>query len=453
MLRPTQSAIIFVQQLGRGLRKAVGKEYLTVIDFIGNYANNFMIPIALYGDASYNKNNLRMLVSTGSASIPGDSTINFDRISKEKIYSAIDSASFDLSKDLSKDFDLLKFKIGRTPMMMDFAKYGSRDPYLYVSKFKSYLNYAIKKDNTGLIAQELKGFEFLKKVFETISTEINNSKRVEESVLLKMLIEAESVSIENYNKLLFDKYGYHLNESALQSVVHNLNLMFVTENLKGKLEPVGKVRSISMCSLESGSVVRNTTLIDILAINTLRDYLLDSTIYSIYNYDLTFDKSNYVDGFLKYKKYSRKDVFRILGWKTNPVAQNVGGYIFNSEKTQCPIFVNYHKEDDISSSINYEDRFINNLEFEWMSKSNRTIESAEITLLREHKNLRTPLFVKKSNDEGVDFYYMGELTPIPDSFEQKSMVNDLDKQIPVVKVSFQINPPVDDALFNYLEDK
>jgi superfamily II DNA or RNA helicase len=36
MLRPTQSAIIFVQQLGRGLRKTDGKEYLTVIDFIGN---------------------------------------------------------------------------------------------------------------------------------------------------------------------------------------------------------------------------------------------------------------------------------------------------------------------------------------------------------------------------------------------------------------------------------
>src|SRR6185312_7923965 len=47
MLRQTQSAIVFVQQLGRGLRKTVGKEYLIIIDFIGNYANNFMIPIAL----------------------------------------------------------------------------------------------------------------------------------------------------------------------------------------------------------------------------------------------------------------------------------------------------------------------------------------------------------------------------------------------------------------------
>jgi superfamily II DNA or RNA helicase len=45
MLRPTESAIIFIQQLGRGLRKVEGKSYLTVIDFIGNYENNYLIPL------------------------------------------------------------------------------------------------------------------------------------------------------------------------------------------------------------------------------------------------------------------------------------------------------------------------------------------------------------------------------------------------------------------------
>ena len=40
MLRPTESPVIFIQQLGRGLRKAEDKEYVVVIDFIGNYRNN-----------------------------------------------------------------------------------------------------------------------------------------------------------------------------------------------------------------------------------------------------------------------------------------------------------------------------------------------------------------------------------------------------------------------------
>ncbi len=80
MLRPTQSNIIFIQQLGRGLRRFEKKEYLTVIDFIGNYQNNFLIPVALFGDTSYNKDNLRKLLSAGSAHIPGASTVNFDEI-------------------------------------------------------------------------------------------------------------------------------------------------------------------------------------------------------------------------------------------------------------------------------------------------------------------------------------------------------------------------------------
>ena len=63
MLRPTQSPIVFIQQLGRGLRKAPGKEYVVILDFIGNYNNNFMIPVALSGDRSYNADVIRKYVS------------------------------------------------------------------------------------------------------------------------------------------------------------------------------------------------------------------------------------------------------------------------------------------------------------------------------------------------------------------------------------------------------
>lgn len=77
MLRPTQSAIVFVQQLGRGLRKAADKEYVVILDFIGNYENNFMIPIALSNDRSYNKDTEGRFVSEGRRVIPGCSTIWF----------------------------------------------------------------------------------------------------------------------------------------------------------------------------------------------------------------------------------------------------------------------------------------------------------------------------------------------------------------------------------------
>ena len=86
MLRPTESPIVFVQQLGRGLRKADGKEFVVVLDFIGNYANNYMIPIALSGDRSYNKDSIRKYVMEGERVIPGCSSVHFDEISRARIF-------------------------------------------------------------------------------------------------------------------------------------------------------------------------------------------------------------------------------------------------------------------------------------------------------------------------------------------------------------------------------
>jgi superfamily II DNA or RNA helicase len=148
LLRPTQSAIVFVQQLGRGLRKIPQKEYLTVIDFIGNYQRNFLIPIALYGDSTYNKDTLRKLLSSGSNTIPGTSTINFDVITKERIFKAIDQANMSLLADLKKDYQLLRYQLGRIPMMQDFGDHGYRDPMLYVEKYKSYANFLPLVENS-----------------------------------------------------------------------------------------------------------------------------------------------------------------------------------------------------------------------------------------------------------------------------------------------------------------
>ncbi len=104
MLRPTQSAIIFVQQLGRGLRKKENKEYVVVIDFIGNYDKNFLIPIALSGDQTYNKDTIRRFVTEGNRVIPGCSTVNFDAITRERIYASIDQANFNDSKLIKESY-------------------------------------------------------------------------------------------------------------------------------------------------------------------------------------------------------------------------------------------------------------------------------------------------------------------------------------------------------------
>ena len=62
MLRPTASPIIFTQQLGRGLRHYENKEFLTVIDFIGNHSRVFLIALALMGRKGYDKESIKIAV-------------------------------------------------------------------------------------------------------------------------------------------------------------------------------------------------------------------------------------------------------------------------------------------------------------------------------------------------------------------------------------------------------
>jgi superfamily II DNA or RNA helicase/HKD family nuclease len=397
MLRPTQSAIIFVQQLGRGLRKVPGKDYLTVIDFIGNHTNNYLVPVALYGDSSYNKDRIRKLISTGSGTIPGASTVNFDKIAKERIFKAIDHANMQLKKDLIKDYDLLKFKLGRIPMMMDFIHHGSRDPKLYADYSKSYFNFISERENC--YKEELNPNQ--RKLLELLTSEILNGKRIEELVVLRELILHRKCSVKKIEDLLFEKYNVRIHNKLYNSIIANLRFEFVTDKLENKLVSISQKFGVRLVFEKDGEIIMNQEFESYLKNEVFGLFLKDMMQYAQYIYDLDYEENKYVDGFILYKKYSRKDVFRILCWDVNPVAQNVGGYIVSKDKTNCPIFVNYHKEEDISSTTKYEDKFINHYTFQWMSKSKRTLESPDVKAIREYRQgLRISLFIKKHNDEG-----------------------------------------------------
>ncbi len=447
MLRPTQSSIIFVQQLGRGLRKANNKDYLTVIDFIGNYKNNFLVPIALYGDTSYSKDNLRKLISSGSSEIPGSSTVNFETVAKERIYKAIDATNLKTKRELKKDYDLLKYKIGYSPMMMDFLEHGSRDPFAYVEYSKSYYNF-VQSCEPGL-----KGLMTEKevKVLQLLSGEINNAKRICESIILKVLLAQKKISIKELTAIVEKGYGQTVSEDTVKSCIQNLNFHFITEKVNGKMTPVGLAQDINVVELVNQKIALHKNMLNYLSNKLFEKYLIDSVEYSITTYNNRFKTADFYDGFSLYRKYSRKDVFRILNWKENPVAQNVGGYIVNSDKSNCPIFVNYHKEEGISDTTKYEDEFLNEFEFQWMSKSKRKLNSPDVIAIRNsHNGLRLPLFIKKNNDEGTEFYYMGDVTPQKESFEQTSMPNETGKPVSVVKVIFDMEVPVKHDMYKYL---
>ena len=427
MLRPTQSAIIFVQQLGRGLRKNMSKDYLTVIDFIGNYNNNYLVPVALYGDKSYNKDNLRKLMASGSNLIPGSSTINFDEITKGKIFEAINNANMSKFVDLKKDYFILKNKIGRVHMMLDFLEYGSRDPWLYVTYKKSYLNFINKIEETyrdALNNQELK-------LLENFNLEINNAKRVEESIILLSLIKNGEISTIKLKQTIQNSFDYKVSDKTIASCLINLNFQFVRQDFK----IVKKVGDRLVIDTDLSTALHNPIF---------KKFLLDNTNYSIQSFNNSFEKDKFIGGLIRYNKYGRKDVCRILNWNKD-ISATVYGYRTRNNVTPC--FVTYNKSEEIDASINYNDHFIDQTTFAWESRSQRKIESTEIQDVINSD--RILLFVKKQDGEGTDFYFIGDCSIVNGSIKQDTMD---DGETPVVHFSFELDQSVENDIYKYLTE-
>jgi superfamily II DNA or RNA helicase/HKD family nuclease len=424
MLRPTQSAIIFVQQLGRGLRKNGAKDYLTVIDFIGNYNNNYLVPIALYGDKTYNKDTLRKLMASGSSHIPGSSTINFDEITKERIFDAIDKANMSKLVALKIDYNNLKNKLGRIPMMLDFLEYGARDPWLYVKYKKSYLNFinvVEEQYRKSLNNKELKLLEYF-------NLEINNTKRVEESIILLELLEHGEISIAKLKKSITTQFDYEINNDTIESCILNLNFSFIRQDYK-------------IVKKEGVILKVDSELIKALYNPVFKKFLLDNTSYSILGFNNTYSKEKLVGGLIRFNKYGRKDVCRILNWDLD-ISSTLYGYRTRDNITPC--FVTYKKSLQISESTKYNDHFIDSKTFAWESRSQRNIESPEIQNIINSK--RILLFVKKGDGEGTDFYFIGDCKIINGSIKQDKM----DDGKPVVHFSFELDEDVDEGLLKYL---
>lgn len=438
MLRPTQSAIIFVQQLGRGLRKSTGKEYLTVIDFIGNYANNYLVPIALYGDNSYNKDNIRKLINSGSSYIPGASTINFDRITKERIFDAINRTNLSNKKEMSKDYELLKYKLGRIPNMIDFVEHGSRDPFGYVKKYGSYYAFLLKVEKSliGLLSvSEMKLLEFYSK-------ECCNGKRIEEVILLKEIFRANEFSKNDFIERIQDEYKYIPKEKTIESTVRVLNANFFKKQEQNKYGVRGSV------IYRDGKFLMSPYLKEALQNKTFEDHLLDAMNYSINKFKSSYSPNNFYDGFILYNKYSRKDVCRILNWEKDE-ASTVYGY--RVKYNTCPIFVTYKKKDDISESTKYKDYLIDKNHFNWMTRNQVSLNSPEALAIKNYKKtgLRILLFIKKSDDEGSDFYYMGDMEPY--DFRQTTIAGKKGKELPIVNIEYRMKVSVEDNIYHYLE--
>jgi len=436
MLRPTESPIVFVQQLGRGLRKANDKEYVVVLDFIGNYMNNFMIPIALSGDRTYNKDNIRKYVREGSRIIPGSSTIHFDEVSKKRIFESID-CSKTTKKFLAEKYQILKNRLGRIPSILDFYEFGEIDPMLLIHYAKAYHRFV------QMVDQEYKN-SFSpdeEALLEFVSSLLVNGKRPHELLMLQMLMQKDSFSREEF-QLKLQRLGDDFREEDYQSAVNVLNKQFI--NTQAEKKKYGSFEILDQKRTDQ-VIVRAKLYYEQLKRNNFKNELSQLITYGFRKFKdefLVHDE----DHLVLYQKYSRKDVCRILNWEQDNSSTMYG---YRIKYGTCPIFVTYEKKDDISNSTKYEDQFIDPQVFSWMTRSKVSLHSPEAQQLIHHEDegLRIYLFIKKSDGEGSDFYYMGRVTPV--WWRETVIENDKGKQLPIMNFHLQLQHSVRSDIYEY----
>lgn len=234
MLRPTESAIVFVQQLGRGLRKNDSKEYVVIIDFIGNYEKNFLIPVALSGQTNYNKDSLRQFVCEGSLITPGASTIQFDQITEKRIYQSIDAANFTQVRLIKDSYKQLKEKLGRIPRLKEFEQYGAIDIQLMFQNkslgcYHTFLSKYEKDYHIHFSTLEEKYLQF-------ISSKLSSGKRVEELEAIKLIINKRTNLLTHLKETLNNDYKIELPDVGIETISNILSQNFMTGSSKKTFE-------------------------------------------------------------------------------------------------------------------------------------------------------------------------------------------------------------------------
>ncbi|MCF0150417.1 MAG: DEAD/DEAH box helicase [Firmicutes bacterium] len=441
MLRPTQSPVVFIQQLGRGLRKAVDKEYVVIIDFIGNYMNNYMIPIALSGDRSYNKDAMRRYIQEGARIIPGSSTVHFDEISKKRIYESIDAARTNAKQLLKDSYLSLKYKLGRIPSVLEFQEYGSIDVTKFFKRreWGSYYGFLVEcePDYTVRLTKAEKN------VIDFLSQKVVSYKRIDDIVLLKLLMAREERLVSYYEQMR-NAYSVEMTHRRMESVVRNLTNAF------SKTEEQSRYGNCKLIEpAENGDYRLTKEFREMLQNKDFAEMAAELLAFGELQYQENYSNTYKDTGFQLYQKYTYEDVCRLLCWRKNLNAQNIGGYKYDEETKTLPVFINYEKAAD---AIRYEDRFVSDRDLIAISKHPRRIDSPDADHMfkrtEQDKDNRIFLFVRKNKDdqEAKEFYFLGEIEAEGDP---KAITMDGSGDS-AFEIHYRLDVPVRTDIYDYL---
>ncbi|MFV0599719.1 MAG: DUF3427 domain-containing protein, partial [Bacteroidales bacterium] len=421
LFRPTQSAIVYTQQLGRGLRKQEDKQYVVVIDFIGNYKKNFLIPIALSTDGTYDKDVLQDMLTGQSTFIAGEIAINFESVAKERILESINKENFSQMKYIEEYFLLLVNKLGRIPTLHDFYINKVISPFTILendvylrTKYKLLKKNKIQValGNEKLITTQIAELgsilqkEELVLSYEYIAKRLTPAKRIEDICIVKMLLKNHTMTKDQIIAK-FMSSDYEVREHVIDNA-----LLHLTKEIFRNLSAYYKYPAL---------VVKE------------KEYSLNQEIRKNYENNLTF--RNEIDNLivineLEYKKrywrkenellglheyYSKEEAFKYLLLDYHNGYQ-VSGYAIVKKANKVIIFITFNAQ---KKHKQYENIFLNDRQFTWFSKRKRKIKYPNGDLTNEGRIANGDFEIEVFGKYVLNkkFLYLGKVSKVKEAEE------------------------------------
>ncbi|NVJ52400.1 MAG: DUF3427 domain-containing protein [Campylobacteraceae bacterium] len=401
MLRPTNSSIVFVQQLGRGLRKNSNKEFLTVLDFIGNHNRAYLIALALVGKKRFDKDSIKLSLNNNFSNFP-NAHIIMDEISKKRVLEQIDSENFNSLKYLKEQY--LEFKsslnLKTIPKLSDYIHYDEYVNVLdFISYAKSYEEFICKVEKDIAYKKVCEDENFIKAL--RFIQGLMPIKRVHEFAILKYLIFNEEVSIKKAVAHL-KKY---LQEVREETVIHSFR--FLDEQF---FDSAQKQRFLKLVNLQRDKLFKTKEFSSLLTNKFKRTLLLDSLNYALIKYEKEFGIKNYGLPFLKlYEKYNMLNIAQLCNF--NKIHSSFRGSGFLKYKDDFFLFITIEK-DKFTKGAKYENAFLSKELFTYSSKPSMSTDKGDGKRLIENIKhaVKLHIFVRKFShvDRKVQgFIYLG----------------------------------------------
>ena len=392
-LRPTDSQTIFIQQLGRGLRKYEGKKYVTVLDFIGNdYKRSVQIAFAL-GSMAENfvleKNLVAALVADDFRRIgllEYGVEIHLDDLSKKEILLYIDQVNFNTRTYLQQDYN-------------NFKKYISASRY---PAHVDYLNNDYAPDLIKFMQSKISGRKNASYLgfLQAIGEENLPSFSDRQEKFIKYVSEMLPV-VRPYEYLIIQALIQRAGKSGMEEVRRHVQINTPHYSQASFDHALHYMMASGFFAQAGGQLLFADILLDV----EFDEYMRDLLEYGLGKYDTDFDDAAEGETFHLWAKYRKEQVQQLL--LNNPRDIMLGTKIYDGI---VYAYVTVIKTNSVKEELKYADGYIDPDTFQWETVAN--VKESELTALKNSKGIH--IFVRKvENEDGITlpFTYIGRGKP------------------------------------------